>query len=87
MVTRDRGVLFIGRRRCDERGSGRRCTRDAVGAIGMIHYCFECIAALCEMSPDDVRLRDRWTIELHDDGRHVGFVEWVPYRSQTHSRV
>lgn len=59
--------------RCD------RCrVRRSNGSVGMVRHCFACMAAMFGWRVNDTRLKSRYRFELTDDGRHVGFAEWVP---------
>jgi hypothetical protein len=44
----------------------------------MVRFCVPCIAKLINVSPKDRRLRDRWLIELTNNGVHLNVTEWVP---------
>ena len=55
-----------------------RCGRRSTGNIGMMRYCFECMARLTGWDVTDARLRHRCAIRLTEDGEERGWSEWVP---------
>jgi len=44
----------------------------------MVRFCVPCIAALIGVPRHDRRLRERWLIDLHNNGIHLSLTEWVP---------
>lgn len=55
-----------------------RCGRRSQGSIGLMRYCMPCFAELAGWRRNDRRLRERVTVQLHDDGEPIGLAEWVP---------